>query len=166
MKKRYMFSYGSNLNIGQMGFRCPRAVPVGRALLRGYRLEFRGRGQGVATVSQDRYSDVWGAVWEISDECEDMLDDYEGYPAYYEKIDIKVHMADEKSKVMDVMTYQLNHGRFNVPSMRYYNIIKKGYLDFELPVFTLKKAVEEAFDKIGYNKKVLLQYDNLHSVQV
>ena len=41
--KKYLYgAYGSNLNIGQMGVRCPNAEPVGSLVLHGWELKFRG----------------------------------------------------------------------------------------------------------------------------
>ena len=39
---KYYIAYGSNLNIKQMGYRCPTAKKLYTAELEGYRLEFRG----------------------------------------------------------------------------------------------------------------------------
>ena len=45
-KKRYYLAYGSNLNMEQMHYRCPGAVPLGTAELEGYRLLFKGSKTG------------------------------------------------------------------------------------------------------------------------
>ena len=52
MKKKYYFAYGSNCNLDQMAFRCPKATVVGPVTLRNYRLTFNGKsnGWGVANV--------------------------------------------------------------------------------------------------------------------
>ena len=44
--KRYYLAYGSNLNLQQMSSRCPDAKKVGIAVLRGYRLMFKGSASG------------------------------------------------------------------------------------------------------------------------
>ena len=46
MKKRYYLAYGSNLNIDQMAWRCPDAVPLGTAEIPNYRILFRGSKTG------------------------------------------------------------------------------------------------------------------------
>lgn len=43
MKKKYYFAYGSNCNLDQMAFRCPKATVVGPVTLRNYRLTFNGK---------------------------------------------------------------------------------------------------------------------------
>ena len=56
IEERYYFAYGSNMNLGQMRFRCPDAEVVGNVRLEDYRLAFRGRapGNGVATVLPEK----------------------------------------------------------------------------------------------------------------
>ena len=46
IEERYYFAYGSNMNLGQMRFRCPDAEVVGNVRLEDYRLAFRGRAPG------------------------------------------------------------------------------------------------------------------------
>ena len=60
IEERYYFAYGSNMNLGQMRFRCPDAEVVGNVRLEDYRLAFRGRapGNGVATVLPEKGSYV------------------------------------------------------------------------------------------------------------
>ena len=41
MKKRYI-AYGSNMDEGQMAYRCPTARLLGQAEVEGYRLLFKG----------------------------------------------------------------------------------------------------------------------------
>ena len=45
-KKRYYLAYGSNLNKAQMQKRCPGAKPIGKGLLEGYELFFKGSKTG------------------------------------------------------------------------------------------------------------------------
>ena len=61
------FAYGSNINLQQMGYRCPGAEIFGPAVLEGYDLVFRGgsrRGSGVATVIPKEGSQVYGLLWQ------------------------------------------------------------------------------------------------------
>lgn len=57
---KYYFAYGSNMNLGQMAFRCPAAVVVENVRVEGYRLAFCGRpsGNGVATILPEEGSHV------------------------------------------------------------------------------------------------------------
>lgn len=76
IEERYYFAYGSNMNLGQMRFRCPDAEVVGNVRLEDYRLAFRGRapGNGVATVLPEKGSCVDGVLWKITEACEKNLD--------------------------------------------------------------------------------------------
>ena len=67
IEERYYFAYGSNMNLGQMRFRCPDAEVVGNVRLEDYRLAFRGRapGNGVATVLPEKGSCQAGALREV-----------------------------------------------------------------------------------------------------
>lgn len=44
--RRLYIAYGSNINLEQMSNRCPNSKVVGKEMLKGYELEFRG----VATI--------------------------------------------------------------------------------------------------------------------
>ena len=47
MKSRPLYiAYGSNLNLEQMGYRCPTAQKFSQGLMHGFKLDFRG----VATI--------------------------------------------------------------------------------------------------------------------
>ena len=46
MAKRYYIAYGSNLNVPQMCWRCPRATILGTANLIGWELLFKGSKTG------------------------------------------------------------------------------------------------------------------------
>ena len=48
---KYYFAYGSNLDKQAMRFRCTSATPVGRGVLEGYKLVFRGGAYGYLTVN-------------------------------------------------------------------------------------------------------------------
>ena len=75
------FAYGSNLNIGQMQWRCKNAVPLGPYTLQGYSLVFRYYADIIPVPDKS----VKGGLWEITEEHEVLLDRYEGYPELYGK---------------------------------------------------------------------------------
>ena len=87
IKEKLYFSYGSNMNLNQMAFRCPNAEVVESVRLEGYRLAFRtnGGGNGVATILPEEGSYVDGVLWRISERDEQHLDHYEGFPFLYGK---------------------------------------------------------------------------------
>ena len=83
MENTLYFAYGSNINLGQMEYRCPDASVVGPVVLDGYELLFR-RG-GFATIAPKEGEQVQGLLWSITPMCERSLDRYEGYPRFYDK---------------------------------------------------------------------------------
>ena len=114
---KYYFAYGSNMNLGQMAFRCPAAEVVENVRVEGYRLAFCGRpsGSGVATILPEEGSHVDGVLWKITKECERSLDCYEGYPHLYGKETICVKNADGKER--DVTVYTIKEPYKSQPSV-------------------------------------------------
>jgi gamma-glutamylcyclotransferase (GGCT)/AIG2-like uncharacterized protein YtfP len=125
------FAYGANLNLEGMRFRCPDARPVGALMLEDWRLAF----SGVATILPDPGYRVPGALWEITQECEDNLDVFEGFPFLYTKLHLT--QADKT-----FMVYVMNDDPPAVPSRSYFNTILEGYRDWDLPVSELHRARE------------------------
>lgn len=141
MIHRYYAAYGSNLSVQQMAFRAPDARPIGAAVLHGWRLSFKVH----ATIEPDPPCDTPILVWEISEDDEERLDCYEGYPSYYYKQDIEAEVIplDGKDPVkLTVMVYIMSDGRpYAPPSASYYKVLEDGYRDFGFPVNVLKEAL-------------------------
>ena len=95
-------AYGSNLNLEQMEYRCPYAVPLGTAELAGYRLLFRGGrdGSAVATVEPMGGGSVPVLLWEITPRDEEALDRYEGWPRLYCKETVTVEFGGKPAEAM------------------------------------------------------------------
>lgn len=140
MSKLYV-AYGSNLNIMQMGYRCPTAKVVGIGKIQDYKLTFRG----VATIEKEAKKEVPVAVWEIKENDEKALDIYEGYPTLYRKEIIEVVMKD---KVIKGMVYIMNRGIPHLPTRKYFEVIKSGYNDVGLDLAYLKEALEDTKDRM------------------
>jgi len=144
-KKYLYFCYGSNLHVGQMGFRCPKAKLLGAAILKDYVLEFRGAdGSAVANVRKVGGSLVVGGMWEITDKCLVALDIYEGYPTLYKRIMVDVEMGGE---IYQAITYiMVRKYMIGTPSKRYFNVIREGFEDFNLEMSSFIDAVEMAVE--------------------
>ena len=84
-------AYGSNMNIEQMSRRCPNAKPIGKYVLKNYKLEFRG----VANIIKCEGAETPVALWLITENCEKSLDRYEGYPHLYRKEYIRLKIKDK-----------------------------------------------------------------------
>lgn len=135
-QRRLYVAYGSNLNLQQMGWRCPTAKVVGIGKIENYQLLFNG----VATIVPEEKASVPVAVWEIQPKDEQALDRYEGYPSYYRKEDIKVKM--ENGEEITAMVYIMNRGKPSLPSHSYFETIRQGYADVGLALADLMKALE------------------------
>lgn len=148
MRKMY-FAYGANTNMEGMMFRCPSARPEGRAVLQGHKLIFRH----VADVVLCKDSEVPGALWSITDECERSLDRFEGFPRPYVKKQVTVVLKGRlKDTKVKAMVYVMNTGRAEEsPSLGYFQTILEGYGDFgweEKAEFLFKSAYgAERWDK-------------------
>jgi gamma-glutamylcyclotransferase (GGCT)/AIG2-like uncharacterized protein YtfP len=123
------FAYGANLNLEGMRFRCPSAHPVSAFSLQDYQLAF----SGVATIQPKPGATVPGALWEITEECEDNLDVFEGFPFLYSKI----YLTQGNQ---EFMAYVMNDDPPAGPSRSYFNTIREGYRDWNLPIAELERA--------------------------
>lgn len=119
MAKKLYVAYGSNLNKGQMKYRCPTAKYVGAGELQGYELQFKGRERSAfAAIGRKDGASVPVGLWEIQDRDEMALDMYEGFPSHYFKRDVQVQMGGrEVSAMVYIMNPRMN---FNLPSPSYY----------------------------------------------
>lgn len=146
MENTLYFAYGSNINLGQMEYRCPDASVVGPVVLEGWELLFR-RG-GFATIAPKEGDTVHGLLWSLTRSCERSLDRYEGYPRFYDKKMVTVR--DSEGRSLSVMAYIMDD-RFRepmLPAESYYNGILEGYQQNGLPVSALKKAWEHAVQEV------------------
>ncbi len=132
----YYFAYGSNLNREQMQERCPDSEPVAKAKLEGYRLCFNR----VADIVEDEGSLVWGAIYTVSPRDIKNLDRYEGYPNFYDKLDVDV--ADDQGKVYRAFVYVMTSKGCREPNDSYYRIIVEGYRDWGLEPAPLQQALK------------------------
>jgi gamma-glutamylcyclotransferase (GGCT)/AIG2-like uncharacterized protein YtfP len=129
-----------------MAYRCPKAEPICRAKISDWRLVFRG----VADIEPSEGDVVHGAIWSLSQECEDELDLYEGYPSFYGKHYVK--RADGSTVLVYIMT-NTHGGRISPPSGYYLDGIKEGFEDFELDTSPLELAVAHSLEEVnGYGR--------------
>lgn len=105
------------MNLNQMAFRCSDAQVVDTVRLEGYRLAFRmnGGGHGVATILPEAGSFVDGVLWRISEQDEQSLDHYEGFPRLYGKEPVTV--VDPDGLKREVMAYTMNSPYKDAPAL-------------------------------------------------
>ena len=134
------FAYGSNLDREQFAARCPGSRPVAAAVLRGYRLAFRGGGH--ADILRQAGGLVQGALYEVTAGDIAALDRYEGVPAYYHRIIVSV--TDSAGGRQKALAYKMNSGASDAaPSLSYVLTIVCGCRDWDIePDPKVKAALE------------------------
>ena len=136
------FAYGMNTNRDEMAYRCPGARALGKALLPGYRLEFKS----FATIVPSPKESVEGVLWTITDTDESDLDLLEGYPEFYDKKTVSVE-HDNQSYI--AMTYIMGpREKGYAPSDGYYNMVSEGYQTFGLSQQQLLDAKNRSIKEI------------------
>ena len=135
MKGRIYIAYGSNMDVGQMKFRCPEAQLLGTGLLEGWRLMFKGSLTGAyATIEREKGCTVPILLWRISAADEERLDRYEGFPSFYYKRTIQAVKTDENGVRMGHtrgMAYIMHEERkLGTPSTHYLRILEQAYKEF------------------------------------
>lgn len=136
-KKQLYISYGSNINLEQMAYRCPHSKVVGTSEIKGYELEFRG----VATIVPKENASVPVLIWELDDRDLPILNKYEGHPHLYrqEKMPFELN-----GKSCEGMAYLMNRGTIFPPSPQYYDTILQGYRENGLDESYLEMALENS----------------------
>jgi gamma-glutamylcyclotransferase (GGCT)/AIG2-like uncharacterized protein YtfP len=141
IKTRLYFAYGMNTNREEMAYRCPTAVALGKAVLSGYRFEFKS----FATIVPDADSQVEGVLWTITDADEAALDILEGYPEFYDKR----HVTVQQGIGYIAMTYIMDPREKNYgPTDSYYSMVSEGYQQFGLSQQQLLEARSRSTQEI------------------
>jgi gamma-glutamylcyclotransferase (GGCT)/AIG2-like uncharacterized protein YtfP len=94
-------AYASNLDPARMSDRCPHSPLRGVGWLSGWRLTFGGEEYGwdgaLPTVVEDEAHQVFVALYDVTDEDESRLDEWEGgSPGLYRKLRVRVHTLDDE----------------------------------------------------------------------
>jgi gamma-glutamylcyclotransferase len=142
MKSKLYFAYGMNTNKEEMAYRCPRARAVGRAVLPGYRLEFKS----FATIVPNPKESVEGVLWTITDTDESALDILEGYPEFYDKKTVLVEHGNQSYIAMTYIMGPREQGQ--APSNGYYSMVSEGYQSFGLSQQQLLDAKNRSIQDI------------------
>jgi gamma-glutamylcyclotransferase len=131
----FYFAYGSNMNWPQMQRRCPSSRFVCAARLPGYRLAIarhsRLRDCGTANIFRDSDSDVWGIVYEVSDNDMLTMDEFEDG---YERQTAAVYSADKHRTPLQVIFY-IAPKEIHAPSpnAEYKRLMLEGARHWKLP---------------------------------
>jgi len=131
--------YGSNTNRREMRHRCPTAKYVGNAVLKKYRLIFRG----VADVVADPRSNVHCSLWELRESDLRALDAFEGYPNHYGRRFARLRFEGRDR----VALFYFMAGRRDdqhEPPRSYESCLREGYVACGMPTVQIDEAVREA----------------------
>lgn len=138
------FAYGMNTNTQGMAHRCPSAVAFGCAQLLGHSFRFAGP----ADVQVNRFSQVDGVLWDITDECLKSLDTLEGYPYFYNRKWAKVKLNGE---ICQALVYYMQPGnKTRAPSSGYFATVLEGYEEFAVPTKQLWENVTQSTTFLPY----------------
>lgn len=147
----YYVAYGSNMNLKQMAFRCPKSKIIGNGKLIGWNLVFNIHADIIKT---NNYMDKTPVVlWDIHDDDWAMLDSYEGYPHYYIKQFVNVIMNNGKKVKAVVYVMADDRKGISPPYSGYFETVLTGYNENGIDVDTLYKALEySVYNKTEYNQ--------------
>jgi len=167
------FAFGSNLLTERIHINNPSARFKCVAKLDDYKLTFNHyskRWQGsVATIIEDKNSNMYGIVWELQKEHLKTLDEQEGVPHnVYKRINVQVQPVGS-NETIDCVSYQLLPERFLStgskarPSFVYKDVIIRGAIENNMPdeYITKLKNIEDN----GYNGNIDVNLSLISGVQ-
>jgi gamma-glutamylcyclotransferase (GGCT)/AIG2-like uncharacterized protein YtfP len=129
-------AYGSNLDHARMLGRCGGAVPVGVALLPGWRLVVNH----YASIIPDRAASVPLGLWRITRRHLAALDIAEGTAlGIYERI--RIRLPQPVAEQPEAWIYVERRSRPGPPQGWYVAHLRQGYRDFSLDVAPLEAAL-------------------------
>jgi len=141
-------AYGMNTSRREMAYRCRTAHAVGRGIIDGWRLEFRG----CADIVEEPGAKLEVAVWLIYPNDEAALDRLEGYPVGYIKKYLPVSIIIDPNEPHTwvhtrAMVYVMTDRRRNratLPSDSYRKMLECGYDEFNLRPEQITEALAAA----------------------
>jgi hypothetical protein len=142
----YYFAYGSNMDWAQMQRRCPSAQFVCVARLPGYRFAIarhsRLRNCGTANIFPEAASELWGIVYDVSDEDLVIMDGFEdGYARAF--IDVFA-LNDGKLPLRSLVYIAPKEDGVPLPNAQYKRHMLDGARHWQLPAsyIALLEAIE------------------------
>lgn len=143
----FYFAFGSDLDPEQMRIRCPEHQHVGIAVLRDHRLAFPRYsplwGGGVASPQPAYGAEVWGVLFEISDQDLAALDAYKSFRVAqdphneFERKQTTVDLTRPEDgsipRRVRAWLYEAHPSNASPPSARYLEAIVRGAKERGLP---------------------------------
>ena len=115
-KPMLYIAYGSNINLGQMAYRCPHSNVI---------------------------AEVPGLLWKLDPRDIPTLNRYEGFPNLYRQEEIKLKYNGQTVKGM---AYLMNRGSVSPPSQQYLQTIWDGYKANGMDTSYLVETAARAYD--------------------
>ena len=138
--ERYCYAaFGSNLDLAQMGRRCPQAEILGAGTLPNARLVF----EQVATIVADERSTCPIGVYRLNATDVASMDRSEGLGRAYDRYLVTVEMAD---RLVRCFTYIKKDTRLGPPTQAYYDRIRSGYRQWGFDEQRVYRAARKARD--------------------
>ena len=144
-------SYGSNMNLTQMAYRCPNSKVIENGKLIGFKLVFNIHADIIETG--DTNDEVPVVIWDIHSKDWARLDMYEGFPNYY--IKRRVEVITEDGDTTEAIVYVMANNRKGIcpPSRDYFETILTGYRENGINTDTLYEAlVYSVYNETEYNQ--------------
>lgn len=143
--ERYPYcAYGSNLDLAQMGRRCPQAEIIGAGVLPDARLVF----EQVATIVADERSTCPVGVYRLNATDVASMDRSEGLGRAYDRYLVTVEMS---GALLRCFTYIKKDTRLGAPSQAYYDRIRSGYRQWGFDEQRVYRAARKARDRRVHN---------------
>jgi gamma-glutamylcyclotransferase (GGCT)/AIG2-like uncharacterized protein YtfP len=144
------FAYGSNLDPVGFSHRVPESVPVGRAILPGYRTQFVDLPDGTPGAKANAVpfagSEVQGFLYRVPPPGFVGLDEYEGVSVgHYRRVQVNVRGDD--GKMIGAHTYLSDHRRPGTPTAEYAAHIERGESHWDVAPRTATKSEAEREDE-------------------
>jgi gamma-glutamylcyclotransferase len=143
MEKIIYFAYGSNMNLTQMKKRCPDSQKLGIGLMKNAVLCFPSFGSnwnsGVAGFKHSDNKDLWGVLYEISENDLSSLRFYEDFnplkEAHLNNYNETIVSIFQNNESVLCMTYEAVVTGNYQPSLSYLKTIISGAVENELPEY-------------------------------
>ncbi len=131
------FAYGSNQDEQQMTERCPGATLVGKFVLKNYTLGYTiyspKRKCGCADVLKSEGDEVWGLVYELTEEDLANLDVFEGHPTHYKRFTTSVENEFSEQKSVEAYAVVNKSKTPLAPSAEYHGILVRTAQKYQYP---------------------------------
>lgn len=134
-------AYGSNMNEDIMKGRCPQAKFLGTGILENMRLLFKGEEPNAyATIEEWQGYSVPYVLWEITEDDEKELDNFERVPYCYQKKSVEIEYDDENYwATFYAKSAELPVGQ---PMTHYVDVLENAYDKFKFDEKILEEALK------------------------